>query len=221
MAVLALDTASARCGAALWRGDAPLIVRDVMIGRGHEAVLPGLVRDVLGDAGVSATDVSRIAVCVGPGSFAGVRVGVAFARGVALAAGIPCVGVNGLDLLARSLGDGAGGLCVGVMDARRGEVAWRAFLNGEGLGAPVCQPVGDAREALLGLADGKQVVLAGSGAELVSADGLVDSGVRTWPMESLAIYAADRDPSAFPPRPYYHRPPDAKAPTPRGLGASP
>lgn len=67
--------------------------------RGHDQRLPMVVSEVMSVAGVSFADVKQIAVCVGPGSFTGIRVGVAFARGLALANNLTAIGVSSLEAL--------------------------------------------------------------------------------------------------------------------------
>jgi tRNA threonylcarbamoyladenosine biosynthesis protein TsaB len=139
MLILALDTAGPNCAVALGRatgeGD-PVILsrREERLGRGHAERLMPMIEEVLAEAGASFTDLGRIAVATGPGSFTGVRVGVAAARALALALGIPAVGVGSLAALAepvrRSRSSGA---VVATLDARRGEI----FVAAERLGSGV------------------------------------------------------------------------------------
>ena len=68
--------------------------------RGHQERLAPLVAEAMAQAGAAFPDLDRIGVTVGPGSFTGLRVGLAFAKGLAIALGIPCVGVGVLDALA-------------------------------------------------------------------------------------------------------------------------
>ena len=94
MRVLAIDTALAACSAAVLDTDYGGIIasESLPMARGHaEALMPLLAR-VMQDAGMAFRDIDRIAVTTGPGSFTGLRVGIAAARGIALAAGKPAVG---------------------------------------------------------------------------------------------------------------------------------
>jgi tRNA threonylcarbamoyladenosine biosynthesis protein TsaB len=98
--VLGVCTVGAACEAALVSGTGEQLaaLSDAMTS-GQDGRLPGMVGEAAREAGVSLRDLDRIAVVVGPGSFTGVRVGVAFARGLALAIGRPCSGVTSLEAL--------------------------------------------------------------------------------------------------------------------------
>jgi tRNA threonylcarbamoyladenosine biosynthesis protein TsaB len=128
MLILAIDTAGPDCAAAVTReeaGDAAILARaEERIGRGHAERLMPMIDAVLADARVDFADLGRIAVTVGPGSFTGVRVGIAAARGLALALDIRAVGVGSLQAIALpALRSSAGaGTVVASLDARRGEV---------------------------------------------------------------------------------------------------
>ena len=102
MLLLAIDTAGPDCAVALARsgaGGAEILVRaSERIGRGHaERLMPMIEAALRRSASVDFADLDRIAVTTGPGSFTGVRVGIAAARGLALALDIPAVGVGSLD----------------------------------------------------------------------------------------------------------------------------
>ena len=97
MALLAIHTAQAVCDVALQRDDGRLFERTEALARGQDARLPGLVAELLAEAGMAFGDLTRLAVIVGPGSFTGVRVGVAYARGLALVRDLPVVGVTSLE----------------------------------------------------------------------------------------------------------------------------
>jgi tRNA threonylcarbamoyladenosine biosynthesis protein TsaB len=113
-----------------------------------------LIAELLGRAAVSWGDITRIAVGVGPGTFTGLRIGIATARALGQARGIPLVGVSTLESLAlnaRSAGATAMESVVAVLDARRGEVfaaSWRLEDLGRGDRAPLTEPVALSPEAL-------------------------------------------------------------------------
>ncbi len=124
--LLAIDTAFERCSAGLYdtTTDRMLASAELVIGKGHAEQLMGIVGDVLAEAGMRYGDLAKLAVTVGPGSFTGLRVGVSAVRGLALALGIPAVGVSTLEAMAapfvRDLGRADAVLA--VLDAKRGEV---------------------------------------------------------------------------------------------------
>ena len=163
---LVIDTSGAACAAAVLDGGDERARRVVDLGRGHAERVVDLCGEALGEAGADWGDLSRIAVCVGPGSFTGVRAGVAAARGFALSLGIPAIGVTTLETIARPE-DPAGGPpppCLVALDARRGQVYAQAFgTDREPLDAPVvAEPEAVASALAPGLRD-----VVGSGAALV------------------------------------------------------
>jgi tRNA threonylcarbamoyladenosine biosynthesis protein TsaB len=126
MLLLAFDTAGPNCAVAVARlgasGPAILSRATERVGRGHAERLEPMVKAALAAAKASFTDLGRIAVTTGPGSFTGVRVGIAFARGLALALDIPAIGVGSLEAIALPLERNSEGTVVAVLDAKRGEV---------------------------------------------------------------------------------------------------
>ena len=103
MRILALDSAVARCSATIVAGGAVVAGYQQDRDRGHASVLPVMAQDCLRDAGLQAADLDLIAVTVGPGSFTGIRGGVALAQGIGVAANRPVVGVTVGEALADSL----------------------------------------------------------------------------------------------------------------------
>src|ERR1700694_4222158 len=117
MIVLALDTCLAACQAAVLEGERVLASRSEPMLRGHQERLAPMVREVMDEAGLDFTALDRIAVTVGPGSFTGLRVGRAVAKGLRLALETPVVGIGVLEALAAGAPDE--GAVAAVIDARR------------------------------------------------------------------------------------------------------
>ncbi len=141
----------------------------------HTTRLMALVVDVLGDAGIGWSELDRIAVGVGPGTFTGLRIGVATARALARARAINLVGVSTLQSLARgAIAPGAGGAgsheaVMAVIDARRGEVfaaGWSIADLARAGAVPLLSPRALAPEALAEAmgSDGRAWLAVGDGA---------------------------------------------------------
>ncbi len=134
MKLLALDTASAQCSAALLQ-DGELIFRAALTARDHARLLLPQVDELLAEAGIGLTALDGIAFGRGPGSFTGVRIAAAVTQGLAAGAGLPVLPVSSLRALAaqaqRSVRETCGsippGRLLACMDARMGEVYWGLF----------------------------------------------------------------------------------------------
>jgi len=134
MLVLALDTTTDTGSCALLR-DTALVREEVSDpAREHAARLPADLMQLLARSGVHLRDVSAFAVATGPGSFTGLRIGIATMQGLAYATGRPLLGVSALEALARVAG---GGRVATWIDAWRGEVYAATFLDGIQQGAPI------------------------------------------------------------------------------------
>jgi tRNA threonylcarbamoyl adenosine modification protein YeaZ len=149
--VLAIDTALEACSAAVLDTEGKLVVRSLPMARGHAEALMPLIAETMSAAGTEFADLDRIAVTIGPGSFTGVRVGVAAARGIALAADKPAVGLTTLAALAAPLFDvDDSKALLAVIDARHDQVYMQLFgLGGRTLIAPRLAPVRDAVRAAM------------------------------------------------------------------------
>jgi tRNA threonylcarbamoyladenosine biosynthesis protein TsaB len=141
MRALAIDTSTDVAGVALYDGQS-CAARSPAANTASSAVplqhgerLLGLIDATLQEAGWKKHDLELVACCIGPGSFTGVRVGVATAKGIALALGLPIVGIGSLEVMAYA--HFAGGAAshdaeeaaVALLDARKGEVFWAAYAS--------------------------------------------------------------------------------------------
>ena len=121
MLILAFETSAKAVSVALLEGDKLLSESYQNTGMTHSQTLMVMAEDMLKQCGKTAKDVDAVAVAEGPGSFTGVRIGVAAAKGFAWGREIPCYGVSTLEAMAQSLGIYDGYICP-VMDARRSQV---------------------------------------------------------------------------------------------------
>jgi tRNA threonylcarbamoyladenosine biosynthesis protein TsaB len=127
MKLLALDTATEACSAALFR-DGALDERFEVIGRGHASRLLPMADELLATAGLSVRDLDAIAFGRGPGGFTGLRIAAGVAQGLAAGIGRPVLPVSDLAALAAAgAGSSAGSRILACMDARMGQVYWAAF----------------------------------------------------------------------------------------------
>ncbi|VAW01087.1 tRNA threonylcarbamoyladenosine biosynthesis protein TsaB [hydrothermal vent metagenome] len=175
---------------------------------GHDRELAGFTAQMLAEAKIKPADLTRIAVAIGPGSFTGVRIGVAFARGLALVGGTDIVGVQLLQVLARQAARDSADIGIGVKQVGRGQVAWCAVdANGVLQTAKVCQP-DDFLPALFTLANGRKYAIYG---DQITDDANFEMMAQV-DMSEFAILAQQLEPQTNPPTPWYARPPDAKLP---------
>ena len=214
MRVLVIDTALGACTAAVFDDDRPLAVRFEPMLKGHQERLGGLVRDAVAEAGVDFDSLDRIGVTTGPGSFTGLRVGLAFAQGLGAALDRPVVGVSTLDALAASVT--AEGPVAALIDARRGQVYARLFRDGVADGPPEALPLDEAARRITALGPDVRLV-GGGGPVLVEAFAeltTVAIDPRVAPSaEALARLTRAADPGTAPPSPLYLRAPDATPPS--------
>lgn len=209
MIVLAIDTAGADCAAALYESDGDIVLATVVetIGRGHAERLMAVIDEALAAARLSLQDVGRIAVTIGPGSFTGIRVGVAAARGFALALGVEATGVSTLAVLAQQhLEKFPGRPVIAAMDAKRSEIYAQAFGSD---GLPLGEAAAIALDEMRELARVFDAAVTGSAAALMS--GAPEAGEPdSFPIALVARLGAKAEAGGGKPRPLYLRGPDAK-----------
>ncbi len=216
MRILSIDTSCGAASAAIVDGLSrqPLARRSAPMAQGHaEALGPiveGLMREV--DGGIGS--ITSIAVTVGPGSFTGIRIGLAMARAMALTLEIPIVGVSTLVAFAAPLLDQPPlGVIVSAIDAKHGSVYLQAF---ESSGRPLFAPrVASLRDAVRAIGRGA-ARMAGDGAQALAIEaqraGLVcDVSAAAFPdIVAVARIGLASNAADCPPSPLYVKPPDAK-----------
>jgi len=213
MHVLVLDTALGACQAVVGTTDGVVACVRLTPSVGQSEAIVRLAEEALTEAGIGARDLDRIGVVVGPGSFTGLRVGVAAARALALVAGCPALGLSSLAALATSLPETWDNPSVAAIDARHGAVYAQRFAPGRSPRFPASHIAVAALVAEL--EDG--VVLVGSGAPAL-AEALAERGARPGAVDPLAApdpeallaLALAAEPPFNPPRPAYLKAPDAK-----------
>lgn len=224
MRVLGLDTATSGCSAALWDDGAVTARRREPMARGQAEALVPLAQAALADAGCAFDALDRIAVTVGPGAFTGLRIALAAARGFAVAAGLPVVGVTSFDAIAHGLPEAErdGRTVLVAVDSRRAEPFLQLFH-------PDLTPFGEPAmlepaavpgwlDGLLSGGDGtRPLLVAGDGAAALRpllegrADTAFAAGPGTPDAAVVATLGARRE-AGLPAQPFYLRPPDVSLP---------
>jgi tRNA threonylcarbamoyladenosine biosynthesis protein TsaB len=218
MLVLGLDTALKRCSVAILRGETVLADFADEMERGHAERLAPMADAALREAGVRISDLDRVGVVVGPGGFTGVRVALAFARGLGIGTGVPVVGVTSLAALAANLGEASGALLAPVIDARRGQVYAGLYETpSRALLGPFVAAPEEALRRLGHRAGGRAVATIGDGAALLpssAANWRASNASSQIDAKAIARLAAVAAAPEGPPRPLYLRAPDAKPQNP-------
>lgn len=227
MLILAIDTALDACAAAVLDTQAGILVarESEAMKRGHAEALMPLIARVMKSSGIAFADIDRIVSTTGPGSFTGLRVGLSAARGIALAAGKPVVGVTTLTAYAAPVvSENGGHPIISAIDARHDHVYFQV-VSGDGgsLVRPQVAPIAEALDA----AQFGAPHLVGNAAQMLAdrwpanapAPFRVD-GAAAPDIAWVAWLGAAVNPENAPARPYYLRAPDAKPPKDMLLAAA-
>jgi tRNA threonylcarbamoyladenosine biosynthesis protein TsaB len=217
MLILAIDTALDACAAGVLDTEAGQMIaqESQAMKRGHAEALMPLIARVMKQSGIAFTTLDRIAVTTGPGSFTGLRVGLSAARGIALAANKPVVGLTTLTAYAAPIVSQNGEHpVIAAIDARHDQVYFQVVSgNGSGLILPQVAPIEEA----LGASRFGAPHLVGNAAGILE---------QRWPADAPAPFKVDAQPApdiawvgwlgaavspdTAPARPFYLRAPDAK-----------
>lgn len=228
MLILAIDTALEACSVAVLdtaQGELRAC-ESALIGRGHAEALMPMIARVMQQAEIPFTDLERVVVTTGPGSFTGLRVGISAARGLALAANKPAVGVTTLSAFAAPLlSEDSPDVIASVIDARHGNVYFQVVSSdGAPLVEPSLVPIGEVFEAArfgsLRLVGNAAQLVASQWPENVDQPVLVDMQ----PAPDIAWIGwlgAVANPRYATPRPFYLRAPDAKPQVTANLSMQP
>ncbi len=217
MRILSIDTSCGAASAAVVDGllRQPLALRCEPMTHGHAEALGPIVESLMREVEGGFASIGAIAVAVGPGSFTGIRVGLAMARAMALTLDVPVVGVSTLVAFAAPLIDEPRpGVVVSAIDAKHGGIYFQAF---ESSGRPLFAPrVASLRDAVRAIGAGP-ARMAGNGAEALALEGqraglaCDASGAADFPdIVAIARIGLASNPSDCPPRPLYVKPPDAR-----------
>lgn len=209
MKILAVDTALGACSAALLEEDRVLAHIFEPMERGHAERLAPMVDETMKQAGVEFAALDRLAVTVGPGTFTGQRVGLAFMRGLRVGLKIPLIGVTTLEAMAAATdADRA----AAIHDAKRDEAYLLLWENGATILAPTVMAFDEAVTRIRAFGP---CALCGTGAEAAGAKlghGFVVTDIRQPDALQVARLAMTRPAPERPPAPLYLRAPDAKLP---------
>lgn len=166
--ILGIDSSAITAGCALCNDGRVIAEQFLNTKHTHSQTLLPMVESMLKSADISLSDIDAIAITSGPGSFTGLRIGIASVKGMAMGAGKPCIEVSTLEAIAYNF-IGIDGIICCAMDARCGQVYNAIFSSKNGVITRMCEDravrAADLYEELKTL--GGKVILAGDGAEIL------------------------------------------------------
>ncbi len=223
MRILAIDTALNVVSACVWDNDDAIMLASeaLPIERGHDEHLLPLVERVLDQTDGGFDTIDRIAVTIGPGSFTGIRIGIAAARAMGMVRAIPVIGVPTLVAFAAPFIGKDEATVAAMIDARHGQVYTHVFSpSGKTFVEPRVLPVSNAVR-LLGSGP---IILTGNAAPIAAIEawstGLraeVRGDTRSPDISFVARLGTLANPASAPPVPLYLNPANAKPATPSAL----
>lgn len=184
--ILVIDTSGPECAAGIYDSGRRILVasKSETLGKGHAERLIPMIDEVFSEAGLALKDMTRIGVTTGPGSFTGIRVGVAAARGFALSLGIPAVGVTTLQVVAEQVLEiDPPAPVVAAIDAGRAEVFAQAFLPG---GVMLTEPATYDYDAVRAMIDRFGAITVGSGIDAIEGR---EHGPDPYPLDRIGRIA--------------------------------
>ena len=227
MKILALDSATGACSVALWHDGTIVARRFAVMDRGQSEILIPMALEVLAEAGAGFPSIDVFGVTTGPGAFTGLRIGLAAARGLALASGRPLVGVSTFEAVAHGVPveDLEGRRVLVAVESRREDIFVQTFDNKliaieeprsvrpEDLVLPdkPLLVVGDGAARLAALFDspaGNRSPTTRHDVRFAAGAGFPDAIDVAWVVASRGV----PDTGAAPPQPFYLRPPDVTLP---------
>jgi tRNA threonylcarbamoyladenosine biosynthesis protein TsaB len=213
--ILGFETSTRRGSVAAVEDGRVLASAEHEVENAHAEQLIGLIERVLAEVGWTKSSLDRLGVGIGPGSFTGLRVGIALAQGIALGLDRPLAGVGSLRAMARGVPAEETRLRVAVLDARRNELFIAAYRSDHSAAlAPLAIPRATALETLTGLLQGEAFVLVGDGSALLGPElpriqrADLDLPHASW----VGVLAGEVDPHEAVPEPEYVRGPGAILP---------
>lgn len=223
ISVLALESAAGACSAALYTNGGIIARRWEAMARGHAEALVPMAAAVMDGCGYDSLD--AVAVTVGPGAYTGLRIGLSAARGIALAAGLPIVGITSFAAVAHGVApeNRTGSPMIVALETKRDDIYVQILdADLQPQSEPACLMPEEIAAALGQYLDSGPLLVAGDAARRVQAvlpedarlapgDGLADAAI----VAGLAVTqltTGGSDATGLPPRPLYLRPPDATPP---------
>lgn len=210
--ILALDASGAACSVAVMRDGNLRAARRQPMDRGHAEALMPLVMEAMAEAGIGFADLATIAVGVGPGSFTGIRIALAAARGMGLAARRPVVGIDSFSAVAAQLdpADLAGRSLLVAIESKRSELFGQYFESDRrAIGGPHVLPP----DALLRQRPAGSLLIAGDGAARLPPGADIVPARETLRPDARAIARlAQAGEHVLPARPLYLRAADVTLP---------